>query len=192
MKKNVIAVLALSLFLMAGPASASIIGLFGDLDATTCTKTVNTAYVYVEVYFCALLDDTPAISACEFGATGITMAGFAVTPTVTWDTPLVIGSILTPEGVALAFPTPKQAPLAYLGTISWFVLAAFPANSVMQIVPSEAGNLVVVDAETAVILPAQGWRLIANCQVGGEYGDCLCEGTIATSEAAWGQIKALY
>jgi len=190
MKKSVIAALALSLFLMAGAASASVIGIFGDTDATTCAKVMNAQYTTQTVYVCALLTDTAAISACEFGATGVNLPPNIIT--VLWDTQLVIGNLLTPDGVALAFPSPKEAPLAYLGSISYFLLAALPNNHVMQIVPSGAGNLVVVDAETATELPAEGWRLIANCVVGGEYGECLCDATIATEDAAWGQIKALY
>lgn len=190
MKKSVIAALALSLFLMAGAASASVIGIFGDTGATTCAKAFTAQYTTVTVYVCAMLDDTEAISACEFGATGVNLPPNIIT--VTWDTTLVIGNILTPDGVALAFPTPKPAPLAYLGSIAYFLMAPLPQNSVMQIVPSGAGNLVVVDAATANELPAEGWRLIANCVPGGIYGDCLCEATIATDEAAWGQIKALY
>lgn len=190
MKKSVIAVLALSLVLMAGAASASIIGIFGDTGATTCAKAMNAQYTTQVVYVCALLDDTAAISACEFGATGVNVPPHIIT--VAWDTQLVIGNLLTADGVALAFNPPKAAPLAYLGSISYFLLGALPNNHVMQIVPSGAGNLVVVDYETATELDAIGWRLIANCIPGGEYGDCLCEATIATEDAAWGQIKALY
>jgi len=190
MKKSVIAALALSLFLMAGAASASIIGIFGDTGATTCAKDFVTQYTTVTVYFCALLDDTAAISAAEFGATGVNLPPNIIT--VDWDTDLVIGNILEPQGVALAFPTPKEAPLAYLGSIAYFLLAALPANHVMQITPSGFGNLVLVDAATQTAVYPEGWRLIANCQVGGDYGECLCEATIATEEAAWGQIKALY
>lgn len=190
MKKSVIAALALSLFLMAGAASASVIGIFGDTGAMTCAKAFTAQYTTVEVYFIAMLDDTEAISACEFGATGVNLPPHIIT--VTWDTPLVIGNILTADGVALAFPTPKTAPLAYLGKIAYFLLSALPANSVMQVVPSAAGNLVVVDAGTASEIPVEGWRLVANCAPGGAYGNCQCEDNIATEDAAWGQIKALY
>ncbi|MBM4201117.1 MAG: hypothetical protein FJ189_07510 [Gammaproteobacteria bacterium] len=190
MKKSVIAALALSLFLMAGAASASIIGIFGDTGATTCVKAMSAQYTYAEVYFCALLDDTAAISACEFGATGVVLPGTIIT--VTWDTTLVIGNIQTADGVALAFPVPKAAPLAYLGKIQYFILAPQMPNTVLSVVPSGAGNLVIVDAGTASELPAEGWRLIVNCVPGGDYGNCLCENTIATEDAAWGQIKALY
>ncbi len=191
MKKSVIAALTLSLFLMAGAASASVIGIFGDTGATTCAKPFTAQYTTVEVYFCALLDDVASISACEFGATGVDRTGSAIM-TVTWDTPLVIGNIMTADGVALAFPSPKQAPLAYLGKIAYFLLAPLPANSVMQVGPSGYGNLLIVDYETATEIVAEGWRLIANCVPGGEFGACLCEATIATEDAAWGQIKALY
>lgn len=190
MKKSVIAALALSLILMAGAASASIIGIFGDTGATTCVKAMMAPYTYAEVYFCALLDDTEAISACEFGATGVVLPSTIIT--VTWDTTLVIGNIQTADGVALAFPVPKVAPLAYLGKIQYFLLAAQANNTVMSVVPSGAGNLVVVDAGSAAELPVEGWRLIVNCQAGGAYGNCQCEDNIATEDAAWGQIKALY
>jgi len=194
MKKSVIAVLALSLMLAAGVASAqqeNIIGIFGDTGALTCQKAFTVQYTTVEIYFVAKLADIASISACEFGATGVDRTGSAIA-TVTWDTPLVIGNIMLPDGVALAFPTPKEAPLAYLGKIAYFLLAPLPPNSVMQIVPSGFGNLVLVDAASAQEIPAQGWRLVANCQLGGEFGNCECEATIATQEAAWGQIKALY
>lgn len=190
MKKSVIAALALSLFLMAGAASASVIGIFGDTGATTCQKAFNVPYTSVEVYFCALLDDVASISAVEFGATGINLPPNIMT--VTWDTPLAIGDIMADGGVALAFPTPKAAPLAYLGKISYFLLAALPQNHVMQVGPSQYGNLLIVDYETATEIEAIGWRLVANCVVGGEFGDCLCENSVATEDAAWGQIKALY
>lgn len=190
MKKSVIAALALSLLVMAGAASASIIGIFGDTGATTCVKAMSAQYTYAEVYFCALLDDTAAISACEFGATGVVLPGTIIT--VTWDTPLVIGDIQTADGVALAFPIPKAAPLAYLGKIQYFILAPQAPNTVLAVVPSGFDNLVVVDYATATELPAEGWRLIVNCQVGGPHGACQCEDNIATEDAAWGQIKALY
>jgi len=192
MKKSVIAALALSLILAAGAANASVIGIFGDTGALTCAKAFSAPYTTVEVYFCAKLDDVASISACEFGATGVNLVPPQAIATVTWDTNLVIGSIMTADGVALAFTTPRQAPLAYLGKIAYFLLAALPANSVMQVVPSGAGNLVVVDAGSASEVPAEGWRLIANCVIGGVHGNCQCEDNIATADAAWGQVKALY
>lgn len=197
MKKIVIAAMALSLVLMAGVASATnVIGIFGEPEALTCSKAWNAPYASVTVYFVAMLDPTtvPTMSACEFGATGVTQAATgALAATPTWNTTLVIGSIMTPDGVALAFTTPLEAPLAYLGNIAYVGGMTPPAaDYVMEVVPSGFGNLVVVDAETATEVPAEGWRLVVNCVVGGPNGECGCDNTIATEDAAWGQIKALY
>jgi hypothetical protein len=191
MKKSVIAALILSLMLAAGVASASVIGIFGDQDATTCTADATVPYTSTVVYFMAVLDDINSMSACEFGATGVDLTGMAIA-TVTWNTDLVIGNIMSPDGIALAFSTPPTAPLAYLGNISYFLLAALPADHVMAIVPSGVGNIVVVNAETAEEVPAEGWSCVVNCTLGGPFGNCLCEDTIATEDANWGQIKALY
>jgi hypothetical protein len=182
MKKSVIAALALSLMLMAGAAGASIIGIFGDQDATTCTATMTTQYTTTTVYYVAMLDDIGSMSACEFGATGVALTGMAL-PTVAWNTTLVIGDIMSPDGVALAFSTPLEAPLAYLGSIAYFLLAPVEPDHAMSIVPSGAGVLVVVDADTAVEYPAEGWSCIVNCTVGGPFGNCQCEDTIATEDA---------
>ncbi len=196
MKKSVIAALALSLVLMASAASAAnVIGIFGEQGALTCSKAWTTPYASVTVYFVALLEPSvPTMSACEFGATGVTQAATgALAATPAWNTTLVIGNIMTPDGVALAFTTPLEAPLAYLGSIAYIGGQVPPAaDFVMEVVPSGAGNLVVVDAETASEVPAEGWRMIINCVVGGPNGACQCEATIAAEEAAWGQIKALY
>jgi hypothetical protein len=179
---------------MAGVANASIIGIFGEEGAITCSKVWNAPYAQLSVYFCALLDDIDSMSACEFGATGVSQgATGALAATAVWNTPLVIGNIMLPDGVALAFPEPLLPPLAYLGRIDYVGgLTPPPADFVMQVVPSGAGNLVVVDAGTATTYPAQGWRLIVNCTIGGAHGNCGCEDTIATEDANWGQIKALY
>ncbi|MCB9514625.1 MAG: hypothetical protein H6693_00340 [Candidatus Latescibacteria bacterium] len=148
-------------------------------------------YTTVPVYFLAQLDDIGAMSACEFGASGVNLTGMAIA-TVAWNTTLVIGDIMTPDGVALAFTTPLDAPLAYLGSISYFLLAAVPADHAMEVVPSGAGNILVVDADTAAEIPAAGWSCIVNCTPGGVYGSCQCQDGIATEDATWGQIKALY
>ena len=77
-------------------------------------------------------------------------------PTVVWNTTLVIGDILTPAGVALAFTTPLQGPVCALGQINYFVLAPPPPDTFQQIVDSEAGVLAIVDEEFNTI-PADGW-----------------------------------
>ncbi|MCB1161307.1 T9SS type A sorting domain-containing protein [bacterium] len=154
-------------------AQASTIGIFADLAATLCSVDMDQQYTVVTVHYIAVLDDVAAMSACEFGATGVSLAGQAIA-TVSWNTTLVIGDIMTPDGVALAFTTPLHAPLAYLGSISYFLLAPIDEDHLMHIVPSGAGNIVVVDADTGVEIPAMGWGFVVNCDYGGQYEDCSC------------------
>jgi hypothetical protein len=173
--------------LSAGAASANVIGIFADMEGTVCEADAMVAYSYVEVYFVALLSTVPTMSACEFGATGVSLPGTAL-PTVTWNTQLVIGDIMTPDGVALAFNPYLDGPVANLGSISYFVLAPFPMDHLMSIVPSGAGNLVVVDATDSSEVPAMGWGKIINCTLGDA---CACD-VIATDETSWSEVKALY
>jgi hypothetical protein len=197
MKKSVIAVLALSSLLVAGSATAQlttdVIGIFADADATQCEIVPGAQYSTMTVHFVALLNTIGAMSACEFAATGTTLPAGASAPSQPmWATDLVIGNI--DEGVALAFSEPLVAPVAYLGFQDYFLItpALIPADYAMTIVESSAGNILVVDADTTNEIPAEGWSLIANCTPGGPYGDCSCEEGVATEDAAWGQIKALY
>lgn len=187
MKKSVIAALALSLMLFAGVASADVIGIFGDEQGTICEVDAATAYTYANIYFVALLTDTPMINACEFGATGVSMPANGLA-TVTWNTDLVIGDIMSPDGVALAFSEPLSAPVALLGNIEYFILNPFPADHMMSVVPSGAGNLVVVDADSSSESPAMGWSLLVNCTLG---DGCACD-VIAVDDASWSEVKALY
>lgn len=187
MKKSVIAALALSLMLFAGTASADIIGIFGDEAGTICQVDASTAYAYASIYFLALLTDTPTINACEFGATGVNMPANGL-PTIAWNTDLVIGDIMSPDGVALAFTDPLAGPVAMLGSIEYFVLNPFPADHAMTVVPSGAGNLVVVDGDTSETVPAMGWGLLVNCTLG---DGCACD-VIAVDESSMSEIKALY
>jgi hypothetical protein len=194
MKKSVIAALALSLMLVAGAAGASVIGIFGEPEAVTCTGDFSVQYTTAVVHFAALLDDVGSISACEFGADGIDLVSRpeVATQTALWETDLVIGNIFG-DGVALAFAEPLAAPVAYLGRLEYFLLAALPPDEVvMSIVPTILGNLLIVDFDTAAEIPAEGWSLVVNCTVGGPFGNCLCMDPIATEDANWGQIKALY
>lgn len=187
MKKSVIAVLAIGLMLFAGAASANVIGIFGDMEGTVCQVDANVAYQYAYVYFVGLLSSVPAISACEFGATGVFMPANGLA-TVTWNTSLVIGDIMTPDGVALAFNPILEGPVANLGQIQYFVLSPFPPDHMMSVVPSGAGNLVFVDAADSSEVPAMGWSTIVNCTLGDA---CACD-VIATEDTSWSEVKALY
>jgi hypothetical protein len=186
MKKSVIAVLALSLMIFTGVANANVIGIFGDPDATVCDTDMLAQYTTVTVHFVALLSDVGSISAAEFGATGINLAG--TMPTVTWDTGLVIGDIMSPDGVALAFNPVLDGPVAHLGTIAYFLLAPQAPDVMMSVVPSGAGNLVVVDAADSSTHDAMGWSLVVNCSAG---AGCACD-VIATDDSSWSEVKSLY
>lgn len=194
MKKSVIAVLALSLMLFASVASANVIGIFGDAAGTSCSADAVIPYTYTTVYFNALLTDVVNMSACEFGATGVALPPGAAIATVAWNTTLVIGDIMTPDGAALAFSPPLTGPVAALGSIQYFLLtpALIPPNHLMSVVASGAGNLVVVDADSGAEVPADGWSLVMNCEVGGPFGQCECDDTIATEESSFSEVKALY
>jgi hypothetical protein len=89
MKKSVIAVFALGLMLLAsGASAANTIGLFGDVDATQCSKSFG-LYVGTDVYVVAILDmiDTTGLTAAEFLVDGIGItAGNAIVST-TWLRP---------------------------------------------------------------------------------------------------------
>ncbi len=189
MKKSVIAVFALSLMLLAsGASAANVIGLFGDVDATQCSKTFG-VYVYTDVYIIAILDmiDTTGITAAEFLVDGVNAGAGDAIVAITWASPLTIGDVLGPDGFSIAFPECQPGPMIHLGTMSFFVLnGAYPApDSRWCVVPTnDSGNLAVVDCQY-VTVPADGWCFIANCTAG-------CDCGIATEESTWGGVKALY
>ena len=187
MKKSA---LVLGLLLLATAANANIIGLFADPAATDCTSDMNAAYVTVNIKLVGVLTDVASITAAEFGATGVNLAPMAI-QTVTWTTTLVIGDIMTPQGVALAWTTPQAGPIVQLGNIAYFLLAAQPPDVRMCVVPSGAGVLAIVDADF-VQHPASGWCHVVNCVVGGQYGACTCLDNIPTQESSWGAVKSLF
>jgi len=189
MKKSVIAVLALSMMLMASMASANVIGIFGDEAGTLCSGNMNIPYTYVNIKFIAVLSDVASITAAEFGATNVNLLN--TIPTVTWTTTLVIGNIMTPDGVALAWTTPQPGPIVQMGNIQYFLLAAQPADVKLQILPSGAGVLAIVD-EVFIQHNVTGWGFVVNCTVGGQYGACTCLDNIPTQDSSWGAVKSLF
>ncbi len=183
MKKSVIAVLALSLVLFSGVASANVIGVFGDQYAIFCEIDASQPYTTAVFHFVALMSDIPRMSAAEFGATGL-LGDAANIVTPAWSTDLVIGSL--PAGVSLAWTVPLDGPVAYLGAVNVFLMAAYPADQLVSVVASEDGNLVIVDADAAEARDAMGWSSLINCSA-----DCGCD-IIATDDNSWSEIKALY
>ena len=190
MKKSVIAVFALALMLAAsGASAANTIGLFGDVDATQCSKNFG-LYVGTDVYVVAILDmlDTTGITAAEFLIDGVgPTAGMAIVSMI-WASPLTIGNVLGVDGFSIAFTACQPGPIVLLGTINFFVInPAWPAaNSVWCVVrTNDSGNLALVDCDY-VTVPADGWCFIANCT------DGTCDCGVATEDTSWGAVKALY
>lgn len=190
MKKSVIAVFALGLMLLAsGASAANTIGLFGDVDATQCSKTFG-LYQYNDVFVVAILDmiDTTGITAAEFLISGVDATPADAITSVAWNSPLTIGDALGPDGFSIAFTECTPGPIVPLGTLTFFVLnGAWPApNSVWCVVPTNDSNsLAVVDCNY-VTIPADGWCFIANCT------DGPCDCGVATEDTSWGAVKALY
>ena len=56
---------------------------------------------------------------------------------------------------------------------------------------ADSNNLVVVD-DAYNLIPVEGWCFVANCVIGGQFGDCPCGDEIPTEDASWGSIKSLY
>ncbi len=195
--KRILFLSLLLLSLVACQASANLIGLFADMDGTLCSADFA-LYANTDVRVIAHLTTiTAGITAAEFRIDGVGVtAGNAIVSAV-WQTPLVIGDALTPQGVALAWTEPylpgEGTSFIFLGTYQFFTIAGgWPtADSVWCIaetIPDEgAGDpkLVLVD-DSFEEIPADGWCFIAHCTSG-----CLCT-TIPTEESSWGQIKAMY
>jgi hypothetical protein len=191
MKRRIFSLLLLIAMTSVAAAQTPIIGVYGDPLAVSC-QTETTQFTQVTVYVCAVLrGPVTGITACEFRIDGLPTESMAVT-TYNWNTPLVIGS--AGYGIALAFPTPLSGPVAPLGTISFFPLITFPNDWRMDVEPSHSsGYLWVVDLDYNEV-EALGDIFTFNCTGGQPYG-CNCLYTfwpVATQDATWGQIKALY
>ena len=183
MKKSVIA--ALALLLVASFASANVIGVFADADATACDITLGATYGNVAIHFAVMLTDIPALTAVEFGTSGIESLVAPAGWVPGWASPLVIDNPATLAGGSIAFSSPQAGPLVYLGNISTFDVAANPSDVMLCVVPTEGGNLKIVD-EAFLEYTAQGWCAIVNCT-----GVCDCEG-VPTEDSSWSEVKALY
>lgn len=191
MKKLMAALLllvAMSSVAAAQPADP-FIGIYADDTAVLCEANV-TQYVTTTVYvFAVLPDEIPGMTACEFRIDNLPTAAMAIT-TFTWNTDLVIGN--ADYGIALAFAPALPGPTCLLGTIAFFPLAAFPADHRMTVMPSnDSGNLVIVDLDYNEVPCEADHFFTFNCTGTLPYG-CNCQPTIATENATWGQIKALY
>ena len=165
------------------------IGIYADDTAVICQADVF-QYVSVPVYLFAILPPSiPGITAAEFRIDNLPTAGMGIT-TYNWNTPLVIGS--ADYGIALAFAPALPGPNAFLGSISFFPLAAWPEDFRMEIMASlDSGNLVVVDLNYNEVPCEPGHWFTFNC-TGSLPSGCDCTYSNAAEDATWGQIKALY
>jgi len=192
MKHSVMITLSLSLLLMASVASANLIGLFANEEGTVC-KANFPLYSQIDVYMIAQLSDIAAITAAEYRVGDVPdPAGFAIISKY-WNTPLVIGDPLG-DGVSIAFEDPMPGPNVVIGRLNIFTTNdVWPGpDSKWCIQPTlDSNNLVVVDDAYNMVV-VEGWCFVANCVVGGEYGDCPCGDEIPTAESSWGSIKTLY
>jgi len=192
MKKLMAALLLL--VAMSSVASAQpglpYIGISSDAEGIICQADV-TQYVATQVYVLAYLPpDIEGITAAEFRIDNLPTEAMSIN-TFDWNTDLVIGS--PGYGIALAFPDPLMGPLCLLGTISFFPLADFGPDWRMTIMPSnDSGNNIVVDLDfIGHPCSADPFFFTFNC-TGALPGGCDCTVGIATEDATWGQIKALY
>jgi hypothetical protein len=190
MKKLMVALLFL--VAMSSIASAQgdpFIGMYADDAAVLCSMDV-TVYTTATVYFFAVLPDGfGSVTAAEFSVGNLPDASMAlITPN--WNTDLVIGTL--GYGIALAFAPAIPGPNALLGTVDFFPLVDFGQDYRIEVLPSQdsGGCTVVNEAFEEIPCELQHWFTF-NCAGGLPYG-CECTVTIATEDAAWGQIKALY
>lgn len=191
MKKLMAALLLLvAMSSVAAAQGDPFIGIYADDAGVSCQANV-TQYVSTTVYVMAYLPaDIPGMTACEFRIDNLPTAAMSIN-TFAWNTTLVIG---TPDyGIALAFAPALPGPLCLLGTISFFPLQAFPADWRMTIMPSnDSGNLVIVDLDyNEVPCSADPYFFTFNC-TGSLPGQCDFTIGVATEDATWGSIKALY
>jgi hypothetical protein len=189
MKKLMAALLLLVAMSSIAAAQDPFIGLYSDDVAVSCQGEAP-QYATSTVYVIATLpEDIPGMTACEFSIENLPTPDLAIT-TFTWNTTLVIG---TPGyGIALAFAPSLPGPNCLLGTIGFFGLADFGADWRMTVMPSnDSGNLVIVDLDYNEVPCEEGHFFTFNC-TGTLPGGCDCTVGVATEDATWGQIKALY
>ena len=189
MKKMMAALLLLvAMSSVAAAQGQPFIGLYADDTAVLCEADL-TPFVPMNVYVFAYLQDIPAITAAEFRVDNLPgVAQAIITPT--WNTTLVIGTL--GYDLALAFTPALTGPVALLGTLQFLALSDLGADWRMTVMPGlDCNCLVVVDTDYVEHACEPDHFLTLNCTGALDYG-CNCQPTIATEDATWGQIKALY
>ncbi len=193
MKKYGVVILALGLLLSAEGAGASadhrgsLIGIFGNAEATTCVKDFP-LYLITDVFVVAALGvETEGILAATFLIEGVDATPADAIITQEWNSPITSGDALGPDGFSISFVNCMTGPFVNLGTLSFFVINPnWPvSDSVWCIVPTnDSGMLAVADCNF-LTLPVDGWCFIANPE---NIPDCI----VGTEAMSWGAVKALY
>ncbi|MCB1163163.1 MAG: hypothetical protein R3C71_03325 [Candidatus Krumholzibacteriia bacterium] len=189
MKKLLMAFVVLTL--ATGVATAdTYIGMYAAPTATECYAGTS-VYTATTVYFTAWVDTdwSGEISAAEFYVENFPEAAGMGVITENWNTDLVIGVIS--YGIALAFNPPLSGPLAALGSVDFFTTDAnwIPADYSMYVRPSRASNgLLLVDTD-GIEYQVGGGMFTFNCS---NPTNCDCLEGVATDDANWSSVKALY
>lgn len=192
MLKKVIAVVAMMLF--AGVASAEMIGLYADQDATICQGPIVPGPP-VNYYIIATLTQLAdaGITAAEFKIDNLPVsdyvAGGLITPA--WTSEVTVGDPWT--DFSIAWPTPQGAGtgMVLIGTLQFlcFNPAWVGADHLMEFVNGDTCSCLVVVDEAFVSYDAIGGKFWANCS---DLEVCVCVEETATQDTSWGNVKALF
>ena len=193
MLKKVIAVVAMMLF--AGVASAEMIGMYADMDATICQGPIApgapTSY-YVIATLTQLAD--VGITAAEFKIDNLPISDYAAGGFVTpeWTSAVTVGDPWTDFSIAWSTPQGAGTGLVHIGTLSFlcFNPAWVGADHMMEFVEGDTCQCLVVVDEAFVSVTAIGGKFWANCT---DPAQCQCiEEPTATQDTSWGSVKALF
>ncbi len=188
MKKLIMTVL-LVMAMCIGAHAESYIGLFDNLEGTTCYGNTE-IYVTKTVHVLAWLDpDIQSVTAVEFSILNLPENGDGGVLSQIWASPLTIGYL--GHRFSLAFMTPHEGPLVYLGSLLFYPTSDTWIGREHQLMVREAqdsGTLAVVDQSYAT-LEVEGGSYRFNCS---EYQTCDCRDSVPTEDISWSSIKALY
>jgi hypothetical protein len=174
---------------LAGPASASSIGIFFAADASDCDAT-HASFSSLEMYVIALLSGDAAvdgITGAEFRLDGVPSDWFH---SVTYNpaASVSLGNPLT-GGCNIGFPTCQPGPMVLLYTIN-----SFATTSVSNLTYH-------IDRHTNPTNPFFQCPLLVLCDVPVYSKICVTGGTafvnggsctVGVKPASWSQIKSMY
>ena len=152
------------------PRWQPIIGVFEDEDATTCDGPIL-LYMNKTIYVYAILPpEIPAITAAEFRIQNLPETGPGGIVSAAWNTPLVIGE--PGWGIALAFSPALAGPIAFLGSISLFMLQEdwIGDDYELWVTPSNDSDKLVVVDHCFEEIDARGYIYTFNCS-----NECYCD-----------------